>query len=193
MDVEIIFDEITKLINAITSLGQPNWFDYIQLIFVILGVGISAWAVWMAKRVPEKIADNQDKIALFDKRFAAYNILQKYTIYASIIKRIQNSAPHEFYLDMFVTVFFDGNREACKLNREILDLMNLSLSLKHMPFLFKNVTIEEIDKLIGALTDFLIVITGNFKIDESKQQYIDVVENFNSIHNDQILESLKTE
>ena len=193
MDIEKIFDEITKLIVAIKGIGQPDWFDYVQLFFVILGVGISVCAVWMAKKVPEKIADNQDKIALFDKRFSAYNILQKYTIYASIIQKIQNSAPCRVYLDMFVTVFFNGDRETYKPNREILDLMNLSLPLKHMPFLFKNISIEEIDKLIGALTDFLIVITGNLKSDESKQKYIAVVENFNNIYNEQILESLKTE
>lgn len=146
----------------------------------------------MAKRVPEKIAGNQDKIALFDKRFAAYSILQKYTIYASIIKKIQDSVPSDIYLDMFVTVFFDGNRESYKANREVLDLMNLSIPLKHMPFLFENITIEEMNKLIGALTDFLIVITGNFKMNDCKQIYIDAVESFNSLHNEKILESLKT-
>jgi len=72
VEMEKIYDEITKLINAITSIGQPNWFDYLQLFFVFLSVGISVWAVWMAKRVPEKIADNQDKIALFDKRIRYY-------------------------------------------------------------------------------------------------------------------------
>ncbi len=192
MDIERIFDETTKLINAITNLGQPNWFDYFQLFFVILGVSISAWAVWMAKRVPEKIAGNQDKIALFDKRFAAYSILQKYTIYASIIKKIQDSAPNDIYLDMFITVFFDGNRESYKVNIEVLDLINLSIPLKHMPFLFENISIEEMDKLIGALTDFLIVITGNFKMNDCKQKYIDAVDGFNSLHNEKILESLKT-
>lgn len=73
MEIEKIINELTKLINAITKLGQHDWFDYIQLSFAILGVGISAWAVWMAKRIPEKIAYNQDKIALFDKRMKYYH------------------------------------------------------------------------------------------------------------------------
>lgn len=76
MGIEKNFNEITKLINVIRSLGQHDWFDYIHLLFAILGVLISAFAVWTAINIPKKIANNQDKIALFDKRIRYYYACQ---------------------------------------------------------------------------------------------------------------------
>lgn len=69
---ERIFDETTKLINAVTSIAQPNWFDCLQFILTALGLAVSIWAVITAINIPKKIADNQDKIALFDKRIRYY-------------------------------------------------------------------------------------------------------------------------
>ena len=102
MEIDKILNEITKLINAITNLGQHDWFDYIQLVFVILGVGISAWAIWMAKRIPEKIAYNQDKIALFDKRFKSFDVLQRYIALADLLKGNQGN---DNYNSMVIVVF----------------------------------------------------------------------------------------
>ena len=58
MDIERIYEEITKLTNAISCLGQPNWLDYLQVIASIVSIIISALAVIMAVSVPKQISNN---------------------------------------------------------------------------------------------------------------------------------------
>ncbi len=76
-----------ELISAIRELGQPGCIDYIQMIATVISVGISGAALFYAIRVPKKIASEQNKIALFEKRFMA---LQKIGIIMSEYKNIKN-------------------------------------------------------------------------------------------------------
>ena len=48
--------------------------SWVQVIISILGVIASFVAIWFAIQVPKKIADRQDRIALFEKRWEVYNI-----------------------------------------------------------------------------------------------------------------------
>jgi len=184
---------IESLLKTIESLGQANWLDYLQVIASIVSIIISALTVVMAVKIPKKIAAKQDKIALFNKRFSSYSILQKYVLFASVIGKFQNSMESKIYMDMFRMIFFDGNIKIGESKNEIVELMNISIPLKHMPFLFNNISISEIDEMIGTLTDLLLTITGNLKIGEPKQRYIETVKKFNDIHNSHILDLLKTE
>ena len=53
------------LIFSIQSLGQPGWIDYVQLV-------VSIAAVIFAIGVPYRIAREQNKIALLEKRTQIY-------------------------------------------------------------------------------------------------------------------------
>jgi len=182
---------IDELLKTIEFLGQPNWLDYLQVIASVLSIIISAWAVIMAIKIPQKIANKQDKIALFNKRFSAHSILQKYVVFASLIKRFTDMTERKIFIEMFLTVFFDGNKQIHESKNEIIELTNISIPLKHMPFLFENISVEEIEEMIGSLTDLIFTITGDFDIKKSKQKYIEVVEQFNAKHSEEILASLK--
>lgn len=76
-----------ELISAIRELGQPGCIDYIQMIATVISVGISGAALFYAIRVPKKIASEQNKIALFEKRFIA---LQKIETIMSEHKKIKD-------------------------------------------------------------------------------------------------------
>lgn len=76
-----------ELISAIQQLGQPGCIDYIQMIATVVSVVISGVALFYAISVPKKIASEQNKIALFEKRFMA---LQKIGIIMSEYKNIKN-------------------------------------------------------------------------------------------------------
>ena len=60
-----------ELISVLQELGQPGCIDYIQMIATVISVGISGAALFYAISVPKKIASEQNKIALFEKRFTA--------------------------------------------------------------------------------------------------------------------------
>lgn len=53
-----------------------NW-DAVSACASWVGVIASFVAIWFAIRVPKKIADRQDKIALFEKRYQVYNLFKK--------------------------------------------------------------------------------------------------------------------
>ena len=62
-----------ELINVIQDLGKISWFEYIQLVATFVSILISGFAVFYAVKVPEKIAGEQNKIALFEKRYEEVN------------------------------------------------------------------------------------------------------------------------
>lgn len=188
MEIEKIFNELTKLINAITKLGQLDWFDYIQLTFAILGVGISAWAVWMAKRIPEKIAYNQDKIALFDKRFNAYNAFQTIETFVDLIK---NEERVEEYRKILVMIFYDGNNVQFEVINAMLRFREIAKPIEHMMFLFNDISEFELEEILNNICGFINAIDIDKDVELYKQKCIKAVDNFCQKHNSDICGMLK--
>ncbi len=188
MDIERIFEEITKLINAITYLGNPNWFDYLQLLFAVFGVLISAWAVWVAKKIPKEIAHKQDDIALFDKRFIAYNAFQTIETFVSLIKSEDRV---EDYREIFVMIFYDGNNIQFKARNALLRFREIAKPIEHMVFLFKGISDSELEEIINKMCDFIIAIETETEVELYKQKCIKVVDEFCQKHNTYIFDMLK--
>lgn len=59
-----------------------NSWDAISAFATWVGVVASFLAIWIAIQIPKKIADRQDKIALFEKRMECYNTLQNIFAFA---------------------------------------------------------------------------------------------------------------
>lgn len=51
---------------------------------------ISGVAIWFAVSEPKRIANEQNKIALFEKRFESYSVFLKYTSFAGSIRQTEN-------------------------------------------------------------------------------------------------------
>lgn len=66
-----------ELIEVIQGLKQPGCIDYIQLGSAIVSVIASIIAVFVAIRVLKTIAENQNKIALFEKRYELFQFYRK--------------------------------------------------------------------------------------------------------------------
>lgn len=49
---------------------------------------ISGVAIWFAVSIPKRIAQEQNKIALFEKRFSSYIVFLKYTSFADMLQQI---------------------------------------------------------------------------------------------------------
>ena len=77
---------VDDLIIAIEILEEKCLFDYIQLGTTVISVFISIAAIVFAIRVPQKIADRQDRISLFEKRYDCYTTIQKFLVVAKQIK-----------------------------------------------------------------------------------------------------------
>ncbi len=75
------------IVNFIRELGRGDFIDYIQLLVTAIGIIISALAVYYAVKVPKTIAKEQNKIALFEKRFETYTELNK-TFYYRVVTEV---------------------------------------------------------------------------------------------------------
>ncbi len=65
--------------KAIKDLSKPTLFDWSTF-------ALSIFAIIFAVRIPQKIANRQDKIALFEKRYSIYNIIQKLCNMTSLMR-----------------------------------------------------------------------------------------------------------
>ena len=77
-----------ELIKVIQELGNLSWIDYVQLGLTIITIIISALALFYAIKVPKRIAEDQNRIALFDKRYEVFQLFERCV---SFNKALQNS------------------------------------------------------------------------------------------------------
>lgn len=179
---------IDKLLETIELLGQPNWFDYLQVISSILSIIISAWAVIMAVKIPKKIAEKQDKISLFDKRFAAYDVFLRYEAFATGIVGIYDI---KIYREGFMNMFFLDESSEFEGNKAIYKIVQISTPLQHMPFLFENITDSEMGVLFSSMMNFVVAISKNIDVEESKDRLVSNINTFKEKHIKSIIDTLK--
>lgn len=85
---------IDSIANSIDALAQPRWIDWIAVILSGVSIVVSGIATWFVVQVPKKIAGQQDKISLFDKRFDAYCIMVACIAFGESLKKIDPSDPN---------------------------------------------------------------------------------------------------
>ena len=143
-----------ELIEVIQGLKQPGCIDYIQLGSAIVSVIASIIAVFVAIRVLKTIAENQNKIALFEKRYELFQFYRKCQSFLYAIKRdktieeIRNSCSTIFEID-------------CK-NTNIKGILILLSKFENasyqIHFLFPKIKEEDARKLYLALYYFILQI-----------------------------------
>ena len=148
---------------------------------------ISIVAVIVAIVIPIFIANKQNKIALFDKRFKSYEIFQKYDSYLSLIKNNPNGS----CIDMLIVVFLDGNKNDFQTGNIIPKIINMSMPIEQMPYLFDDIDKKEVGRIVYNLISLIKSCMENGDLENCKQQYIDSVEKFKAKHYNKILKSLK--
>ena len=179
-------EHLKNLVNAVISLGHTSRLDYIQLIASFVSIIISAIAVIMAVRIPKKIADKQDKITLFDKRFEAYNVFLRYEAFAFQIHNIEGV---ENYKKQFIIAFYSNEIVEFQGMIALGKLQQLSTPLQHISFLFDNITDTELAELFSSICDFVVAMAKNVNVEECKDRFIRSVRIFELNH----IEHIRTE
>lgn len=115
------------------------------VIAAIASATASFLAVWFAIRVPQKIAEQQNKIALFEKRRAIYEILVCCSSFALSIERNPKLVESEenimgirsIFVKSFSYKFADNDKSESKINEECLDYaVRAKIMLDTAQFLF---------------------------------------------------------
>ena len=101
---------ITNAINNSTKIGK---FDWISLFISGLGLFISLITIFVAIDVPKKIAQEQNSIALFEKRYEVFNEIKTINdfldgYYESYEKAIYNMPFRDLSLDERKALYYKG-------------------------------------------------------------------------------------
>lgn len=182
--------EYKDLIDAISSLGDPNWLDYVQMITTCISIIISAIAVVMAVKVPKRIAEEQKKIDLFDKRFDAYSSFQKYEAFAIMLEGTNDV---DDYKKFFVHIFYGNNSQGYSSVDAVFEVCQVSQAIHKMLFLFNGITDIELEEMMSSLLDFIISLDNNINVEKRKIAYIDIIEKFRQKHIVEICRLLEIE
>lgn len=77
---------LEAIVYAIQNTTKSGWIDWVSVVISLIGVVLSFVAIIVAARVPIKIAKQQDKIGLFEKRYECYTVIQKILVISEQIK-----------------------------------------------------------------------------------------------------------
>lgn len=164
-----------------------NW-DAVSACASWAGVIASFVAIWFAIRVPKKIADRQDKIALFEKRLACFNELGRLRRLFFAVKDKDNV---DELKDAFLAVYCNNSNEFNKNDLGILidTVYNQCLQIT---FLFEGVEYEEAGNLGIEFGNFVTdLYSSDFEqVKLSKKTYLDTIDKFLDRHLEKISKCL---
>ena len=188
MESELV-QKIGSIVDSINALAQPRFIDWLAVILSFFGIVISVIAIWFAVQVPKKIADRQDKIALFEKRYECFQIFEKcHMLYAQIkdeectLEELRNRSKYMLgKLD-----WEDVTREVAMEQIEQFEYM-----LHQMQFLFPGIDENDAYELYMSLQKFIVSVVENKNVADSKEKYIKTMRFFSNKYAKIIWESLR--
>lgn len=155
---------------------ENNW-NAISAVAAWAAVIVSIGAIYYAIRVPKKIAEEQNKIALFEKRFASYQALQRYDAFAIQLKEVEDST---YYKQFVVYNFYDNPNATFSVKEAIWRIYEVSAPLHQITYLFDNIPAEGVADMFKYLLDIIAALDKNEEIEELKNKYIQAVDSFTS-------------
>lgn len=159
---------------------ENNW-DAISACAAWAGVVASFIAIWFAIQIPQKIADRQDKIALFEKRFACFAALElQRNLYFSIKDEMDvENIKHDIAVIYCTDFLCDFN----KINFPAL-VDKLTNQCTQMAFLFDGVEYKEANELGISFGKFIAALynTDKERVMVAKIDYLKKIDGFLNKH-----------
>lgn len=159
-----------------------NSWDAISAVATLVGVVISAGgvvasfiAIWYAIQVPRKIADRQDKIALFERRYECFQFFEEcFILYKKSVEKSSTDVVSVQCCHML------GVQKIEDLNR--YDFQNkvkhFEYLLHQMEFLFPGIREKDVSNLYKTLSSYLAAILVQQDIEKNRQDYISAMNEF---------------
>ncbi len=166
---------MNEIVEAINKLGEISWMDYVQLGATVLSIIISALAVFYAIKVPKKIAEEQNKITLFEKR---YEIFHFYELCFDFCDRLFR---HRDKIDLQddCMLFFEGMKFE-ELNDDIVKtrIFEFEHILHQLVFLFPTVSDNDVKNLYMALWRAVVAIVDDKDVEQCRKAYVETMKSF---------------
>lgn len=178
--------ELTQAINSITesinALAQPRFIDWLAVI-------LSGLAIWFAIRVPKKIADRQDKIALFEKRYECFQFFEKCVILCKNLTDADNEVSMQKTIQFCCRILEVQKVDDIDNNYFVYKMDQFEYTLHQMPFLFPGIKEDDVAVLYHSLVEFLQAIISQKNIKEKRRSYLEAMSKFEK-YTDEIWESI---
>ena len=129
------------------------------VIVAVLSAGASVGAIWAAIRVPQKIADRQDKIALFEKRYKCYIAVQTLLVCG---KQISMDGKTPLDIQKYMMMYFgqpdDYSFENSQEKYQMILKQNEIIIISG-EFLFSGFKAEPIQEISRAATELFVLVS----------------------------------
>lgn len=135
-----------------------NSWEAISAVASWSGVAASFAAVWYAVRV----ADKQNRIALFEKRYELFEIILNSQILSNALKNAKNNL--DVRMTFFVTFCYNSIDNNQIPDDTVISAKHIVIiqKLKQIPFLFENVgDLDGVPELISTLSDLVTSYRDN--------------------------------
>ena len=157
---------------------ELDFWDVLSQIASVISVLSAVVAIFVAIYIPKKIANQQNNITLFDKRFEFYDVLHKCVVFSQMI---QNSQALKERQTLFVTSFsrmFTQDTTAEDLKRDYVRLSwQATMVLRQGSFLFDFETEQWIKPLVSSLTTICSAQENHDAFWDSYSKYMTTIKN----------------
>lgn len=173
--------ELENSWDAISAVAE-----WIGVLVSVISVVASFVAIWYAIQVPKKIADRQDKIALFEKRYACFQFFEEcFVLYKiSLEKNATEKIIHRCYHILGIETSDALSQEEFHRKAKQFEYI-----LHQIPFLFEGIDEKEIEKLYAKLSVYLYVVVFKKPVEKEKLDYICAMKTILK-HNNEIWDSM---
>ena len=181
MESELI-QAIGSITESINALAQPRFIDWLAVI-------LSALAIWFAIRVPKKIADRQDKIALFEKRYECFQFFEKCVVLCKNLPDTDDEASMQKTIRFCCRILEVQKVDDIDNNYFVYKMDQFEYTLHQMPFLFPGIKDDDVAALYRSLVEFLQAIISQKDIKEKRRSYLEAISKFKE-YTDEIWNSM---
>lgn len=163
MESEVLHS-INNIVNSIDALAQPRFIDWLAVILSGFSIIISGIAIIFAVRV----ANKQNKITLFEKRYQCYDVIQSLLVCADQIKSVTTNkevqVAFRIYLSQSARI-----HEHTSANIVALQLKEKESVIVSGYYLFQNYEVELLQNIINIGFD-LIVKTAVKNLEDAENE-----------------------
>lgn len=183
LEIVAIEESIYKVAEEIYNLSQPRIYDWLILFVAILSSILSILSIYFAIKNPQKIADRQDRISLFEKR---YKIYQLYTEYYALALCIGCVKGREEVQRHFLCTYYGAWNDSLLDNFEEISnkMKQIRFELSQSKFLFNKEIGSQVLSVIEQLANVVYVSVkrdDELKLQEEQQKLIKEVRNPESL------------
>lgn len=187
---KLIRSPITWIIIAVLLIGAVLYFFGFRITYAPelenswnaisacagwASVVVAGLAIYYAILVPKKIAEEQNKIALFEKRYEVFQLFERCSSFANAIQKSETT--EDMRKDCMI-LFDELKYEELDFKIVMKKVYYFEHTLHQMEFLFSGILEKDVHELYSSLWKVLLAIIGNENISECKKAYINTVSEF---------------